>query len=485
METQKDSKNCGSCGKACGVGEFCETGSCVGGALLEQDQCAGLANGLTITELAVYQSVKIPIMAGGKEIAAASRNADLVTARDALFRIFVNLDASSTLRALAARVFVQSAEKTEVFHAKASLRGNSQEAELATTLQVVVPRGKLTRESRYAVEVVDCGPRSTGAIRAPRYPAHDAIRLGARETGPLKVHFIPLRANGLEPATDEKSLQVYRDALLALFPIGEVQASVGAVLSVSDSSDWLGNLDRLRERRQLDRAAADVYYYGLLKPAASYAAFCARGCVAGNAYMIPNAGNNLASLRVGMGLAFADDLTAFAAAHEIAHNHGREHAPCGRNLSGVDGDYPYSGGAVGVYGYDVRKRSLTKPAQTDLMGYCDNKWISDYTYQGLIDRVAAVNAQSLEYLPASLVQRWNVLLLDGDGPRWGASFAEPGAPAGEPEPAEILDQQGQVIGIETVYRTSVSHLDGGSFEVPARRPGWHSIRLIGAPPLAY
>jgi hypothetical protein len=68
-------------------------------------------------------------------------------------------------------------------------------------------------------------------------------------------------------------------------------------------------------------------------------------------------------------------------AHEITHNFGRSHAPCG-GVAGADPQFPYAGGTIGVYGYDLASNTLKAPASVDLMGYCANPWISDYNYVG-------------------------------------------------------------------------------------------------------
>jgi hypothetical protein len=72
------------------------------------------------------------------------------------------------------------------------------------------------------------------------------------------------------------------------------------------------------------------------------------------------------------------------AAHEWGHNWGRQHAPCG-GAGNPDANYPYTGGEIGVIGYDLANDML-KPADShDLMGYCANEWISDYTYTGVMN----------------------------------------------------------------------------------------------------
>ena len=71
-------------------------------------------------------------------------------------------------------------------------------------------------------------------------------------------------------------------------------------------------------------------------------------------------------------------------AHELGHNFGRLHAPCG-NPSGLDGQYPYSGASIGVYGYDILSGVAKQSSLRDLMSYCDPSWISDYTYRNLLN----------------------------------------------------------------------------------------------------
>jgi hypothetical protein len=71
-------------------------------------------------------------------------------------------------------------------------------------------------------------------------------------------------------------------------------------------------------------------------------------------------------------------------AHELGHNFGRLHAPCG-GPAGVDNQFPYSGATIGAFGYDLSGGALKTPVLRDLMSYCDPSWISDYTYKAILD----------------------------------------------------------------------------------------------------
>lgn len=85
--------------------------------------------------------------------------------------------------------------------------------------------------------------------------------------------------------------------------------------------------------------------------------------------------------------------------HEVGHNVGRGHPSkgnyCGHSAS--DPGYPYTGAAIGsgdMWGFDVGDIGLNgdlgprvypNSQWRDMMSYCDNQWISDYTYEGIYD----------------------------------------------------------------------------------------------------
>ena len=64
-------------------------------------------------------------------------------------------------------------------------------------------------------------------------------------------------------------------------------------------------------------------------------------------------------------------------AHEIGHNMGLFHAPCG-GAGGPDPLYPHPWGVIGAWGYDRQKRRLVSPHTPDLMSYCGGQWMSEY-----------------------------------------------------------------------------------------------------------
>ena len=78
------------------------------------------------------------------------------------------------------------------------------------------------------------------------------------------------------------------------------------------------------------------------------------------------------------------------AGHELAHTYGRGHA----NYCGAGGgpSYPYAGGRISpslsgdtaIFGFDVSTKAIYGPNWKDVMTYCDNQWLGDFTYEGLM-----------------------------------------------------------------------------------------------------
>ena len=90
-------------------------------------------------------------------------------------------------------------------------------------------------------------------------------------------------------------------------------------------------------------------------------------------------------------------------AHELGHNLGLAHAPCG-GAGGPDPAFPEPDGSIGVWGYDGRAGGRVVHASTrDIMSYCDPHWISDYHFTNALRyrlEAAAASAGSAAARPA-------------------------------------------------------------------------------------
>jgi hypothetical protein len=446
----------------------------------------GTAQNVTISRIDALQTVAITTMNGGSQVQPASRNADLVPGRDTLFRVFVSLGSGWDTRELSARVTVVNGPASDEYYAKRTVSSASTVSSMSSTFQVLVPAKKIGVSTSYHVELVECGTPPGDAVATPRFPTTGDVALGVRDHGPLKVRILPILSNSRVPDTSQAALGPYRDILLAMFPLSNVEITVGAQMTAPYPVDWIDTVDAVRARRDQDQPPDDVYYYGLIAPTNTFYEFCYNGCTAGIGYVLPSVTDVMH--RAAMGIGFVDPQSYSTFAHELGHNHGREHGPCvwqGGTIDGVDPDYPYQGALLGVWGYDHRSRTTIDPnATTDLMAYCDPRWISDYTYDGIANRIAAVNGSKI-YVNPNARGRFRVLLSDAKGLRWGATPRREVAPSGRAESADVLDANGNVLEQVVVHRMNVSLPGAQSILVPEPRRGWAALRLAGQGAIAF
>ncbi len=488
VDTTTSTSHCGSCGNRCEEGQVCSGGSCVG--TTANDGCSDtLASNLTVQQIAVYQTIKIPIMTAGSEVAPASRIAAVVNGRASVLRVFVTPGSGWTAREVSARLtLVPSTGEPTVYTSKKTISAASTDADTKSTFQFNIAPEAMVTPMSYALDIVECG-NASGAAGNARFPSNGTIDMGVKTTGVLTVKIIPLKANSLLPDTSDAALAPYVAHLKALYPVTDIAISVGDTLTVASVEDWSGTLDQVRAKRSADKPTNDVYYYGLIKPAADLKTYCRSSCITGIGYVVDTAtGSYAGSARAAMGIGFGDKASTETMAHELGHNHGRNHAPCSTagTISGVDSKYPYSKAIVGVWGYDSRSQALIDPNKyVDIMSYCSPVWISDYNYKALVTRVAAVNGVANVLTVDADVAKWRVILVDDRGARWGIPLDEPAPAEGQPEMATVYGDNGEALTSVRVYRTEIGDVSAAMYMVPEPQHGWYAIAVDGAAPLAF
>ncbi|MFT3838545.1 MAG: M66 family metalloprotease [Myxococcaceae bacterium] len=175
----------------------------------------------------------------------------------------------------------------------------------------------------------------------------------------LKLTAVPVVLDGNTANTLD-----LRETMTRIWPLQAVDSQTrapfngGSIPGNTDVNAWGNLLQDLASARSADGSSRD--YYGFL--ALNYQAG-----IAGLGY-------------IGQGAAIGRDDSDETAAHELGHNMGRQHAPCG-GASGADPQYPYANADIGKLGYDYVSNRLAQPGQNvDLMSYCQPVWVSDFNY---------------------------------------------------------------------------------------------------------
>ena len=177
-------------------------------------------------------------------------------------------------------------------------------------------------------------------------------------------------------------------------------------------------------------------------------------------------------------------------AHELGHNMDLGHAPCG-GATDVDPGYPQANGSIGVWGYDFRSGGrLVVPWKADLMSYCQDLWISAYSFTRAAGyRGSHESASGARTIPAST----RSLLLWGGVGEDGGPFLNPAflvdAPPALPESTGDHRIEGRTAAGRRLFSLDfampqLSEGPGSSFAfVLPVRPGWAeslaSITLSG------
>ncbi len=301
----------------------------------------------------------------------------LIAGRDALLRAFVTANGANTWRPdVRVRIYDGATLlQTVVLTApESSVRTAIAEGVMASTWNTVVLGANIRPTTRVLVEV-DPSATITESDRTdnvwPRGGTPKPITVATAP--PFNVRFVPVNVAGLTGNVSDANKEQFLTSTRRMMPIGAVVSDVRAPFTTTaptlQSNDangaWLTVLSELNALRTSDGAVANQHYYGVVK--VSY-----NSGIAGYGY-VPG--------RTAIGwdyLPSGDEV----AVHEWGHNFSRQHSPC--SVSG-DAAYPYAGGVIGMYGWNYTTNSLVDPSRTDVMGYCSNQWISDWTWTKVLE----------------------------------------------------------------------------------------------------
>jgi hypothetical protein len=431
-----------------------------------------LVSGLTISQVSVYQGLEAPVMQGG---AAASSSVPIIAGKAGLLRVFVKPDASWSQHIIRVHVErTQNGVALPPLDQTQAIAAESTAADLTSTINFDLPAESVSADLTFSVGLYEQSSGKQGPADGARYPASGEIPLGAIDTGTIKVLLIPIvyGADGSNrvPDTSQAVLDAYRDRMKLLYPIRDVEVSVGQPFkwpspALADGSGWDELLNAIVYKRVDDGAAPDVYYYGLFKPTDSFPSYCDQGCVLGLSPLAADPMDDTARASIGVGYPGKDASSDETFTHEVGHAHGRQHAPC--DVTDPDRNYPYADAQIGVWGYDPKAQTLLDPMgdSRDMMSYCEPSWISDYTYKALFKRIKLVNG--VTPLRLEVPTRWQGLIVRPDQVKRGRTVTFQRPPIGEEKIIErVIGGQGGRRERLSARFYAFDHLPGGLLFVP-------------------
>jgi len=388
----------------------------------------------------------------------------LVAGRDALIRVFADASAPNAFSAPArvrilqglATVFEQTIPATW-----SGIPTSNDESTFAGSWRVAVPGVHLQPGAQLQVtidpdETLPDSDRSNNTLTR-------ALDLRALPT--FRARFVPIRfsaggsAGNVSVSNTNTFLQLTRD----MMPVADVDVDVRAEyvtnqprLTTSNGAVWETVLGELNAVRVIE--SSQRYYMGIIPVGYSSG-------IAGIGYLGTPTSLTWDYLPSG----------SEVLAHELGHNFNRYHAPCG-NPGGPDPLYPHFGGDIGAYGWDARLNRLRAPNEKDIMSYCEDPWVSDYTWEGVVDfreaneplSVAGALSEGGVQQRASqeIAPRQSVMLVRGritpNGVEIEPTFtldAVPELPKSGPHRLELRDASGAVIYSAAFAGTAVPHAE--------------------------
>ncbi|HSJ13415.1 MAG TPA: zinc-dependent metalloprotease family protein, partial [Longimicrobiales bacterium] len=212
------------------------------------------------------------------------------------------------------------------------------------------------------------------------------LALTVQAVAPYRTRFVPVlqTGNGLTGDVNAANVETYLTMLRAIYPLAEVDADVRAaytftgLLGNAFTEDWIRLLDEINALRHVEDSGR--YYYGVIKTTHTSGA-------AGLGYL----GQSPLQPTSAIGVDWLN-VRDWVMAHEVGHNFGRRHSPCG-NPGLVDASFPYVDGRIGLHGWDMRTNMLLSAGEHfDIMSYCLPGWASDYTYESVREFRGAAGA---------------------------------------------------------------------------------------------
>ena len=322
----------------------------------------------------------------------------LVAGEDALLRVFVTAAMESTegIPDVRARFYLNGSERhvADIAGHSTPIPTEIDEGSLSKSANAEIP-GRIVRPGLEMVVEIDPGGALDPSLGVPRrIPGEGRMAIDVRELPTLDLTVIPFLwssdpdsaiialVDGMED--DPEGHHLLEDTHV-LLPVAVIDVTARApVASTSNSAfDLLHQTEAIRVLE-----GGPGHYIGMMS-----------GPVPAT-----DAG----------GVAYRPGRSSFSrprsstVAHELGHNMGLQHAPCGL-APGPDPSFPYPTAFIGAWGYDFHGGHPVSPRFRDHMSYCGPIWTSDYHFTNALAhrlRDEGASAAALAAQPVRSLLLW-------------------------------------------------------------------------------
>jgi hypothetical protein len=385
-----------------------------------------------------------------------------VAHRPAMVRVFVNLSGAASQTGVYGKLtrYLGGVPQDSLTAGPITAVPSTDEGSLAETLNFALPPGWLEAGTAYALELDPDHAVAETDEGNNRFPGNGDRSFDFQGAPTLEVTIVQVRyarsgAPVTLPPTGDLSYLTWMP--IKVYPLSQIHYTLrpgyftfsGDLRTVDGWSDLLSDLTNLHAVEDLSE---HQLFFGLVDSVGADG--CSGGCIAGIGWVNAPPGSNpdyVSKTAVGFaGFSGNREAASPTMTHEMGHNFGRYHSPCGTS-SGV-GFYPYGGAVIGQWGFDIATSTLYAPGSNfDYMSYCGPEWTSDYTYRGVFDAWGWVTQPFGAAAVAAAEESWVISGYRNAAGDWQVAPAHMQAvpaqatPAGGPMVLELLDSSGQVL----------------------------------------
>jgi hypothetical protein len=348
-----------------------------------------------IDRVEVNQGVAIEVVSDGQLIPVEQRIAGLVKDRNTLIQVFWSIPPGWQARPILAKLHLRDTEGAlSVVEVTKTISGAPTSGSLNGPLTFSLPAQQFVGNTEFFIELWEGegGHENLPASSAsPSAPAGGMQAIGVT-TEPMeaKIVLVPVQYDHGNCHTNttnviNNNFDAFYDWFFAQNPIHSLDMTIREGVLVQDTQ--LVTLSQINGAlvglRFTDFAEPNVYYHAVVNA-------CAGGVdgAGGLAPGLPGPIKGAGDLRVSTTLWVDLGFTRNAFVHELGHNQGRPHSPCG-GPDGADDNYPHAGAGTGAWGFNILSFNWYNPNNNykDYMSYCNPTWVSDWTWGKVHEQV--------------------------------------------------------------------------------------------------